>query len=267
MAVDQCYITIPHKTQVLPDIRLGFFRFRADSKSMKTSVRPAMGTGNGAAAILTKAEARDLTDRIDMSQDTHWGLLYEAKVKRAWIPLGYATFGDYVAHELNMKRSQAYNLLKAYAIKNEIILNLPLGMEMPDVGSTVLLGVTKEQACEIAKEMTRRKKATGSLDSAAAKQVIKEKSAQNREKGKPDLIFNEEAMNRVTAFGGSDLPPYFQILWDAVAVLEGSTSERDLYRGFDALVNAYDRIHALLERLEDGAEGFLEANPDFNTTN
>lgn len=210
---------------------------------------------------LTEQEARDLTNRIDTSQDAHWALLYEAKVRKAWVPLGYPSFGDYVAAELGMKRSQAYLLLKAYAIKKEIILNLPLGMEMPDVGSTILSGVTKEEAPEIAKEMARRKSATGKLDSDTAKQVIKERRTRNREK--PGPVIEDHTMDQVTEFGGDDLPPYFQVLWDAITVLEESTSERDLYRGFDALVTSYGRIHALLERLEDGAEAFLAENPDF----
>lgn len=213
---------------------------------------------------LTADEARDLTSRIDTSQDQHWALLYEAKVRRAWIPLGYASFGEYVAAELGMKRSQAYNLLTAYAIKNEIVSNLPAGFEMPDVGSTVLLGVTKEEAPAIAREMTRRKRDTGNLDSATAKQVIRERS-RTKGKAKPDPAFTPVEMEKVTEFTGEDLPPYFQVLWDAISVLEESTAERDLYRGFDAIVSAYDRLHALLERLEDGAEGFMFDNPDFST--
>lgn len=209
-------------------------------------------------APLSKEEARDLTSRIDTTQDHHWALLYEAKVRKAWIPLGYKSFGDYVSAELGMKRSQAYNLLKAYMMRNAITNKLPSGMEMPDVGSTALIDIQDDEVDAIANKLAKEQKSNGGLSSETAKRIIKESTGKRLRK-KDDVSIKKE----IDVPKPEELPPYFQVLWDAISVLEESTPEKDLYRGFDAIVMAYDRLHGLLERLEDSAEAFLAENPDF----
>jgi hypothetical protein len=213
---------------------------------------------------LTEAEARRLTNEIDVTKERHWALLYEAKTRKAWTPLGYENFGEYVQAEFAIKRAQAYNIIRAYEMKQEIQDALG-GTAMPNVGSTALAGIPRDSVEQIAQDM--KNLAAGSpITPAVAKEVLRAHSSRvvapsPARRGSP-AAFTAETIAQTTSFGGDDLPPYFTILWDTLTVLEDSTSERDLYRGFDVLVQAYDRLFALLGRLEEGAEDFLSRNPD-----
>jgi hypothetical protein len=60
---------------------------------------------------LDTAAARELTDRIKASANQLWVLLLEAHERRAWIPLGYASWAAYVHAEFRISRSRSYQLL------------------------------------------------------------------------------------------------------------------------------------------------------------
>lgn len=60
---------------------------------------------------MTKAQAEALTERIRAGITETWRLLAEASEGRAWEPMGYDSFGDYVAAEFDLSRGQGYRLL------------------------------------------------------------------------------------------------------------------------------------------------------------
>jgi hypothetical protein len=64
-----------------------------------------------AIVALTEAEARDLTDRIKVASRRTCFLLLEAHERRAWAPLGYRTWEQYVRTEFDLSRSRSYQLL------------------------------------------------------------------------------------------------------------------------------------------------------------
>jgi hypothetical protein len=71
-------------------------------------------------ASCTEAEARALTDRIKSAAEQTWALLTEAHERRAWSPLGYDRWEDYVRAEFDMTRQNAYYLLNQGRVIREI---------------------------------------------------------------------------------------------------------------------------------------------------
>lgn len=55
-------------------------------------------------STFTAEEARRLTDRLRVTLEGTWELVTDAFLGRIWIPLGYATWDDYVARELGATR-------------------------------------------------------------------------------------------------------------------------------------------------------------------
>lgn len=60
---------------------------------------------------MTVDEARAITDRIKSTAEEMWSLLLMAHERKAWAPLGYRTWEEYVRGEFNMSRSRSYQLL------------------------------------------------------------------------------------------------------------------------------------------------------------
>lgn len=61
--------------------------------------------------LLTKAQAKALTDRIRKHIDAAWADITAAYEGKAWKALGYSSWGDYVKAEFDMGRSRSYQLL------------------------------------------------------------------------------------------------------------------------------------------------------------
>jgi hypothetical protein len=60
--------------------------------------------------MITPDEARVLTDRIKDAAEHLWKLLEEARDRKAWQALGYASMLDYAKAEFGMSQSYAYRL-------------------------------------------------------------------------------------------------------------------------------------------------------------
>lgn len=61
--------------------------------------------------VMSASEARAITDQIKEHTDAVWKLLTLAHEGRAWKPLGYETWAEYVAGEFSMSRAYSYRLL------------------------------------------------------------------------------------------------------------------------------------------------------------
>jgi len=64
-----------------------------------------------AIAVMTKDEARALTDQIRGAINQAWDLLLSAYEQRAWASLGYASWEAYVRGEFDISRQRAYQLI------------------------------------------------------------------------------------------------------------------------------------------------------------
>lgn len=60
---------------------------------------------------LTYDEAKNLTESIRATADVLYVLIQRAHAGKAWLALGYSSFGDYVNEEFDISRSRAYQLL------------------------------------------------------------------------------------------------------------------------------------------------------------
>lgn len=206
---------------------------------------------------MSESEARKLTSEIDVSKEKHWSLLYVAKLRKAWMALGYENFGEYVQAEFSIKRAQAYNIIKAYELKIEIEEYLG-EVKMPSVGSTAFAGVGRDDAENVAKDIKKASKG-GNLDSQTAKDVLKSHSKRAKAPSPPPPSPEPEPFVPVRK---DDLPEQFTTLWDSITMLEEATSEVSLYSGFDVILQAYDRLFDLLNKLEENAEDFLSRHPE-----
>ena len=63
------------------------------------------------AKALNKEEAQALTTRIKTNVESLWQLLTEARDRRAWEALGYASWAEYVRMEFDMTRQRSHQLL------------------------------------------------------------------------------------------------------------------------------------------------------------
>lgn len=207
---------------------------------------------------MSEAEARKLTSEIDVSKEKHWSLLYVAKLRKAWMALGYENFGEYVQAEFSIKRAQAYNIIKAYELKIEIEEHLG-EVKMPSVGSTAFAGVGRDDAENVAKEIKKASK-SGNLDSQTAKDVLRSHSKRAKAPSPPPPPAPEP--EPYVPVRKDDLPGQFTALWDSITMLEEATSEVALYSGFDVILQAYDRLFDLLNKLEENAEDFLSRHPE-----
>lgn len=71
-------------------------------------------------AALSADEARAITDRIRRGVESVRSDLWEAKERKAWAALGYATFEEYVDSELNMTDRNARYLLNQESVIRQI---------------------------------------------------------------------------------------------------------------------------------------------------
>jgi len=95
------------------------------------------GTGSGP---MSEAEARQLTERIRTATRYVCLLLREVHERRAWVPLGYTNWEQYVQTEFSISRSRSYELLD----QANVILDLrsAAGMrELPNVSAYVALQI------------------------------------------------------------------------------------------------------------------------------
>lgn len=108
-----------------------------------------------AAPELTEDEARKLTAEIKAWAGTLWLKLKEAHDGRAWKPLGYTSWAEYVRVEFDLSRSYSYTLIS----HADAVLELAevSGAEVSSMADTLPPRVTRDADLEAAKaEITER---------------------------------------------------------------------------------------------------------------
>jgi hypothetical protein len=68
----------------------------------------------------TTEEAREITEDIRQAAEAIWGLLLEARDRRAWAALGYQSFAAYATAEFGMSEVHAYRLIGQGQVIREI---------------------------------------------------------------------------------------------------------------------------------------------------
>lgn len=118
---------------------------------------------------LTEQEARDLTDHIRSVADALYVLIARAHAGKAWEPLGYNSFADYVREEFDISKSRAYQLLDQAKVVAEIANAAPDGTQVniTEAVARDLKHVINELAPEIAE-------ATAGVDPEEANVIISE---------------------------------------------------------------------------------------------
>jgi hypothetical protein len=89
---------------------------------------------------ISETEARALTDRIRTATRHVCLLLHEVHMRRAWVPLGYSSWEQYVQSEFSISRTRSYELLD----QANVILDLRSAAgtnELPDVSAYVALQI------------------------------------------------------------------------------------------------------------------------------
>jgi hypothetical protein len=71
-------------------------------------------------APMTRPEAVTITNRIKRTADELWSLLSTAHARRAWEPLGYGSWHEFVGTEFSMSRGRSYQLLNQAMVIRQI---------------------------------------------------------------------------------------------------------------------------------------------------
>lgn len=118
---------------------------------------------------LTETEARELTEHIRSVADALYVLIARAHAGRAWEPLGYNSFADYVRAEFDISKSRAYQLLDQAKVVAEITAAAPDGTQIniTEAAARDLKHVIGELAPDIAE-------ATANVDPDDAAGIIEE---------------------------------------------------------------------------------------------
>ena len=96
-----------------------------------------------AVVLMTKTEARSITERIRSSVDDLAGLLDEAHGREAWRSLGYKSWGAYIDGEFDFSRRHSYRLLEQAKAMRQI-----------EEATGEHVHITRRDAAEIVKDGT-----------------------------------------------------------------------------------------------------------------
>lgn len=103
-------------------------------------------------APLTRSEAEELTENIRRTADVLYVLISRAHAGKAWEPLGYKSFAEYVKEEFDISKSRAYQLLDQAKVVEEITAAAPEGtnVKLSEAAARDLKHVIADLAPEIA---------------------------------------------------------------------------------------------------------------------
>jgi hypothetical protein len=87
--------------------------------------------------------ARALTDRIRSGVEWLWKFLLEAHERKAWLALGYHSWGEYIDTEFDMSRNHAYQLI--YQAQTIRAIESVLPIDISPVQSGPIVGVRNAQ--------------------------------------------------------------------------------------------------------------------------
>lgn len=107
-------------------------------------------TGTVPVPLLTKSQARKLTDRIAESVEQTWALLHEAHDREAWRALGYSAWAAYVEAEFGLSRSQANRLV----VQADVILQIEAATSEPVTVSARQAQAVKPALAEVVERVS-----------------------------------------------------------------------------------------------------------------
>lgn len=147
---------------------------------------------------LTEQEARELTDHIRSVADTLYVLIARAHAGKAWEPLGYTSFAEYVRAEFDISKSRAYQLLDQAKVVAEITAAAPDGtaITITEAVARDLKHVIGELAPEIAE-------ATAGVDAEEATAIIDELIDEYRKRPDDDDDTEDEGFDGEYTGNGS----------------------------------------------------------------
>jgi hypothetical protein len=180
-------------------------------------------------ASVDAAKARALTERIKSATNQFCLLLLEAHERRAWVALGYGSWGEYVRSELVLSRSRSYELLDQARVIRTIQVETGT-TQIPNI-SPYAAGQIRAHMGEITMEIRSR---TADAPREHAVEVVME-------------IINE-VRTRVTARLESSAPPAGPATIVGLPI-GGQPSERDLASSTGRAHLDLARLRATIRRL------------------
>jgi len=119
--------------------------------------------------LMTREEATELTEDIKATTSALYIFLRRAHDDRAWIALGYTTWGEYVAKEFEFSRARSYQLLNQANVIEELseASGVPLYITERDARAI------KKRLPEITEKLKKEVKDNG-LDKEEAEKKVKE---------------------------------------------------------------------------------------------
>lgn len=134
--------------------------------------------------LLTKAQAKALTDRIRKHIDAAWADITAAYEGKAWKALGYASWEAYVKAEFDMHRSRSYQLLdqgRVIRAISEATGNLSTTVDISERQVREIKGDLPEVTAEIKARVERGEDAKKAIaETIADKRAEKERQREER---------------------------------------------------------------------------------------
>ena len=186
------------------------------------------------AKALNKEEAQALTTRIKTSVESLWQLLTEARDRRAWEALGYASWAEYVRTEFDMERAHAYRILH----QGKVIHELAEAVGVSPTGDTLTIpeGQTRTITPEVLPQVVaevRRAVETGTPPVEAIQTTVQHFAEAHR-----------EAEREIIA---SDALPDVRRVYEAVTRMKQGWNVEDIGPAINRVYGAKDVGHVLDE--------------------
>ena len=183
---------------------------------------------------LEKDEAQELITRIKTNVESLWHLLTEAKERRAWEVLGYASWAEYVRVEFNMDRSRSYQLLNHGAVIHQLAeaAGLSTNVDTPVIPEAQTRTITPEILPQAVAEV-RHAVETGTPPVEAIQTTVQHFAEAHR-----------EAEREIIA---SDALPDVRRVYEAVTRMKQGWNVEDIGPAINRVYGAKDVGHVLDE--------------------
>lgn len=137
--------------------------------------------------VLTREDARILTDRIKHAAEHLYQLLLEAHEGKAWLALGYPSWREYAAIECSMSQSYAYRLLNQARVLRalEQAAGSPIGEIVSEHVARQIKPSLRFVTSEITERIQQGEEATAAVQTAIHTLTEKPEPAARRVVGPP----------------------------------------------------------------------------------
>ena len=194
---------------------------------------------------LSKEEAQALTTRIKTSVESLWQLLTEARDRRAWEVLGYASWAEYVRMEFDMTRQRSHQLLNQGVVIHRLseAAGLSTTVDTPTIPEGQTRTITPEILPQVVAEV-RHAVETGTPPVEAIQTTVQHFAEAHR-----------EAEREIIA---SDALPDVRRVYEAVTRMKQGWNVEDIGPAINRVYGAKDVGH-VLDELTKSIEYLSEA--------